>query len=144
MGAIAPEGILVLINSVIAKVFGTSNERAVKRLMPLVQQINDLEPSIVSLTDEQLREKTAEFRKRIADHIAAARVPMVGETPETEKPDEDALYAAEQAALNEILPEAFAVVREAGKRAVGMRHFDVQMIGGIVLHSGQDRRDEDW
>ena len=126
-----------MINSVIAKVFGTSNERAVKRLMPLVQQINDLEPSIVSLTDEQLREKTAEFRKRIADHIAAANVPVVGDTPGTEKPDEDALYAAEQAALNEILPEAFAVVREAGKRAVGMRHFDVQLIGGIVLHSGK-------
>ena len=122
-----------MINSVIAKVFGTSNERAVKRMMPLVQQINDLEPSIVALTDEQLREKTVEFRQRIAEHIAAANVPI----DENEKPDEDALYAAEKAALDAILPEAFAVVREAGKRAVGMRHFDVQLIGGMVLHSGK-------
>jgi preprotein translocase subunit SecA len=120
-----------LINSVISKVFGTSNERAVKRLMPLVQQINDLEPSISALTDEELRAKTAEFRQRIADSVAAEKI-----APE----DDDAAdrtYAAEKAALDAILPEAFAVVREAGKRAVGMRHFDVQLIGGIVLHSGK-------
>ncbi len=120
-----------MINSVISKVFGTSNERAVKRLMPLVQQINDLEPSISALTDEELRAKTAEFRQRIADSVAAEKI-----APE----DDDAAdrtYAAEKAALDAILPEAFAVVREAGKRAVGMRHFDVQLIGGIVLHSGK-------
>jgi preprotein translocase subunit SecA len=133
MGAIVPKGTLVLINSVISKVFGTSNERAVKRMMPLVQQINALEPEISALTDEQLRNKTAEFRQRVADHIAAAAVPL----DENEKPEETALYAAEQAALDAILPEAFAVVREAGKRAVGMRHFDVQLIGGIILHSGK-------
>jgi preprotein translocase subunit SecA len=132
-GAIASKGTLVLINSVIAKVFGTSNERAVKRILPLVQQINALEPEISALSDDQLREMTVEFRKRIADIIAAANVP----NDENGKPVEDLLYAAEQTALNEILPEAFAVVREAGKRAVGMRHFDVQLIGGIVLHSGK-------
>jgi preprotein translocase subunit SecA len=132
-GATAPKGTLILINSVIAKVFGTSNERAVKRILPLVQQINALEPEISALSDEQLRGMTVEFRKRIADYIAAANVP----NDENGKPVEDLLYAAEQAALNEILPEAFAVVREAGKRAVGMRHFDVQLIGGIVLHSGK-------
>ncbi len=136
-GRNVPKGTPLLINSVISKVFGTSNERAIKRMMPLVQQINALEPEISALTDEQLRAKTAEFRQRIAEAIAAADIPLTGDTPENQKPDEDALYAAEKAALDAILPEAFAVVREAGKRAVGMRHFDVQLIGGIILHSGK-------
>ena len=117
-----------MINTVISKVFGTSNERAVKRLMPLVAQINALEPTIEALTDDQLRDKTAEFRQRIADSLAAANVAA---------DDPAALYAAEKAALDSILPEAFAVVREAGKRVVGMRHFDVQLLGGIVLHGGK-------
>ncbi|HWW98740.1 MAG TPA: hypothetical protein VNY74_13625, partial [Edaphobacter sp.] len=117
-----------MLNKVIAKVFGTSNERAVKRLMPIVKQINDFEPSIQALSDEALRAKTAEFRQRIAD--AFKDIP---DTPE----NKDERIAAEKEALNAILPEAFAVVREAGKRAVQMRHFDVQMIGGIVLHSGK-------
>jgi preprotein translocase subunit SecA len=117
-----------LLNKVIAKIFGTSNERAVKRLMPIVKQINDFEPSIQALSDEQLRNKTAEFRQRIADALK-----NIEDTPE----NKDARIAAEKAALDTILPEAFAVVREAGKRAVQMRHFDVQMIGGIVLHSGK-------
>jgi preprotein translocase subunit SecA len=120
-----------LLNSVIAKVFGTSNERAIKRLQPLAAQINALEPTIQALSDEDLRNKTAEFRQRIADAIAAEKI-------NPEDPDAaDALRAAEKAALDAILPEAFAVVREAGKRTVQMRHFDVQMIGGIVLHSGK-------
>ncbi|HEY8996928.1 MAG TPA: preprotein translocase subunit SecA [Edaphobacter sp.] len=113
-----------MFNSVIAKVFGTSNERAVKRLLPIVSQINGLESTIQSLTDEQLRNKTAEFRQRVADAVSGIE-------------DSDERYAAEKAALDQILPEAFAVVREAGRRVVGMRHFDVQLIGGIVLHSGQ-------
>ena len=122
-----------MINSVLSKVFGTSNERAVKRMMPIVQQINALEPETQALSDEQLRNKTAEFRQRITDQVAAANVPQ----DENGKPDEDAIYAAEKAALDAILPEAFAVVREAGKRAVGMRHFDVQLIGGVILHGGK-------
>jgi preprotein translocase subunit SecA len=113
-----------LLNSVLAKVFGTSNERAVKRLMPIVAQINDLESSIQALSDDQLREKTAEFRKRIADAITGIE-------------DADERNLAEKAALDAVLPEAFAVVREAGRRVVHMRHFDVQLIGGIVLHSGK-------
>jgi preprotein translocase subunit SecA len=120
-----------LLNSVIAKVFGTSNERAIKRLQPLAAQINALEPTIQALSDEDLRNKTAEFRQRIADAIAAEKI-----NPE-DSDAADALRAAEKAALDAILPEAFAVVREAGKRTVQMRHFDVQMIGGIVLHSGK-------
>jgi preprotein translocase subunit SecA len=117
-----------LFNQAIAKVFGTSNERAVKRLMPIVKQINDFEPSIQALSDEQLRNKTGEFRQRIADALK-----NIEDTPE----NKDERIAAEKAALNAILPEAFAVVREAGKRAVQMRHFDVQLIGGIVLHQGK-------
>jgi preprotein translocase subunit SecA len=128
---VRPEGYTVLLNKLIAKVFGTSNERAVKRLQPILVQINALEPTIQALSDEDLRNKTAEFRKRIADSIAAEKI-----NPEDADAAE-ATRAAEKAALDAILPEAFAVVREAGKRAVQMRHFDVQMIGGIVLHSGK-------
>ena len=117
-----------MLNKLIAKVFGTSNERAVKRLMPIVTQINAFESAIQVLSDEALRAKTTEFRQRIADALKG-----IEDTPE----NKDERIAAEKAALNDILPEAFAVVREAGKRAVQMRHFDVQMIGGIVLHSGK-------
>jgi preprotein translocase subunit SecA len=117
-----------VLNSVLAKVFGTSNDRAVKRMLPTVEQINALEPTISTLTDEQLRDKTGEFRARIAD--AVKDIP-------TDRDHEDELHAAIKAALDAILPEAFAVVREAGKRAVGMRHFDVQLIGGMVLHQGK-------
>jgi preprotein translocase subunit SecA len=79
---------------------------------------------MLPLTDEQLRAKTVEFRARIAARLEGVT-------------DADEIKTAEKAALDEILPEAFAVVREAGKRAVKMRHFDVQMIGGMVLHSGK-------
>ncbi len=113
-----------MINSIFTKVFGTSNERAVKRMQPVLDQINGFEASVEALTDEQLRAKTDEFRERIAARTADIA-------------DRDARIAAEKVMLDELLPEAFAVVREAGKRAVGMRHFDVQMIGGMVLHSGK-------
>jgi preprotein translocase subunit SecA len=120
-----------LFNQALAKVFGTSNERAVKRMLPTVARINGLEAEVKALSDEQLRAKTAEFRQRIADAVAAEKI---------DPNDEDAadrVREAEQRVLDEILPEAFAVVREAGVRAVGMRHFDVQLIGGMVLHSGK-------
>ncbi len=116
-----------MINTVISKVFGTANDRAIKRLIPIVKQVNDLEASIQSLTDEQLREKTAEFRQRIAEA-------MQGIDPKT---DPEALAAAEKSALDALMPEAFAVTREASRRAVGMRHFDVQLIGGSILHQGK-------
>jgi preprotein translocase subunit SecA len=98
--------------------------------MPTVKRINDLEPTIQALSDDELRAKTVEFRQRIADAVAAAKI-----NPDDEDA-EAATLAAEKAALDEIMPEAFAVVREAGKRTVQMRHFDVQLIGGMVLHSG--------
>jgi preprotein translocase subunit SecA len=120
-----------LFNKLLAKVFGTSNERAVKRMLPAVEQISALEPAVKALTDEELRAKTAEFRQRVADSVAAEKIDP------TDPDAADAIRAAEKRALEEILPEAFAVVREAGVRTVGMRHFDVQLIGGIVLHSGK-------
>ena len=120
-----------MLDKAFAKVFGTSNERAVKRLLPTVKKINDLEPSIQALSDDELRAKTVEFRQRIADAVAAAKI-----KPEDEDAEE-ATLAVEKAALDALLPEAFAVVREAGKRTVQMRHFDVQLIGGMVLHQGK-------
>ena len=113
-----------MFNQVLAKVFGTSNERAVKKLLPVLAQINSFDQATKALTDEQLAAKTIEFRARIAEAIEGLT-------------DRDEIIAAEKQALDDILPEAFAVVREAGRRVVGMRHFDVQMIGGMVLHSGK-------
>jgi preprotein translocase subunit SecA len=92
--------------------------------MPIVAQVNALEPEIKPLTDEQLRAKTVEFRARIAARLEGIT-------------DADARKEAEKEALDELLPEAFAVVREAGWRAVQMRHFDVQLIGAMVLHQGK-------
>jgi preprotein translocase subunit SecA len=111
-------------NATLAKVFGTSNERAVKRMLPTLAAINSHEESFKTLTDEQLTAKTAEFKARIAASIEGIT-------------DPEEIIAAEKKALDDLLPEAFAVVREAGKRVVGMRHFDVQMIGGMVLHQGK-------
>ncbi|WP_047488622.1 preprotein translocase subunit SecA [Terriglobus sp. TAA 43] len=113
-----------MFNKTLAKLFGTSNERAVKRMQPILDQINGFEPALQALTDEQLRAKTVEFRERIATRTADIA-------------DRDERIAAEKVVLDELLPEAFAVVREAGRRVVGMRHFDVQMIGGTVLHQGK-------
>ncbi|PIA71896.1 preprotein translocase subunit SecA [Pseudomonas sediminis] len=91
------------------KLFGSKNEREVKRLVKAVQSVNVLEEQMIALSDEQLRSKTEEFKGRLAQ----------GET------------------LDKLLPEAFAVAREAGKRVMGMRHFDVQLIGGMALHEGK-------
>jgi preprotein translocase subunit SecA len=113
-----------LFNKVIAKVFGTSNEREIKRLLPIVEQINALEPAMKQLTDEQLRAKTDEFRQRIRDRVDPIE-------------DADEKDRELKAVLDEVLPEAFAVVREAGWRVLQMRHFDVQLIGGVVLHQGK-------
>jgi preprotein translocase subunit SecA len=113
-----------LIGNALTKVFGTSNEREVKRLLPRVEAINRLEPAMQQLSDDQLREKTVEFRARIAAALEGIT-------------DADERIAAEKQVLNDILPEAFAVVREAGRRILQMRHFDVQLIGGMVLHAGK-------
>ncbi|CAM0122014.1 protein translocation ATPase [Stenotrophomonas maltophilia] len=98
-----------MINSLLTRVFGSRNERQLRQLNRIVAKINALEPEIEKLSDEQLQAKTPEFKQRIAD----------GE------------------ALDRVLPEAFAVCREAGRRVLGMRHYDVQLIGGMVLHLGK-------
>jgi preprotein translocase subunit SecA len=116
----------------LARIFGTANERVIKRLWPIVSEINAFEPSIKGLSDEELRAKTVEFRARIAQ-VVAEQTRGIDDREEKEK----AQAAAEKQALDEILPEAFAVVREAGWRSVQMRHFDVQLIGGMVLHQGK-------
>ncbi|MBR4508278.1 MAG: preprotein translocase subunit SecA [Elusimicrobiaceae bacterium] len=98
-----------MITNLIEKVIGTKSERQLKKLYPIVQKINDLEKTIAPLTDEELKNKTQEFKDRLAK----------GQT------------------LDDILPEAFAVVREAAKRVLGLRHYDVQLLGGMVLHQGK-------
>ncbi len=135
-----------MINTLLGKVFGTKNERVIKSMMPNVRAINALEPQIEKLTDAELRAKTEEFRQRIQERLSqiAKAVPEPA-TPEAE--DESDLdeqkrlekqeYDDLQEVLEEILVEAFAVVREAGRRVLNMRHFDVQLIGGMVLHSGK-------
>ncbi len=98
-----------MLNAVLRKILGTKHERDVKRMMPTVQAINALEPALQALSDAELRAKTDALRQRLAD----------------------------DAELDEVLPEAFAVCREAARRTLGMRHFDVQLIGGMVLHAGK-------
>ena len=98
-----------MFDAILAKIFGTKNERELKRLRPLVAAINDLEPAMQRLSDHELAAKTAEFRQRLA----------------------------QGATLDDLLIEAFAVVREVARRILNMRHFDVQLIGGMVLHQGK-------
>ena len=98
-----------MIPGLLKKIFGSRNDRLIKQYSQTVKRVNSFEPAIEALDDEALRAKTDEFRQRHAG----------GES------------------LDDLLPEAFAVVREASKRSLGMRHFDVQLIGGIVLHKGR-------
>src|SRR5438045_5988593 len=95
--------------SLLTRVFGSANERTLRRLWPIVGEINDLEESLRALPDEAFPDKTAAMRERLA---------------------------SEEATLDDVLPEAFAAVREAARRTIGLRHYDVQCLGGIVLHQG--------
>ncbi len=112
-----------MIDRVLAKVFGTQHERDLKKLAPRVPRINALEPEIQKLSDEALRAKTDEFRSRIGKALEGVH--------------EDDLEDARKAVLDELLEEAFAVAREASVRTLNMRPFDVQLIGGMVLHQGK-------
>jgi preprotein translocase subunit SecA len=125
-----------LINYVIAKVFGTKNEREVKRLMPRVEAINALESEMHQLTDEQLRAKTDEFRQRIKDRLTAIPDEPEADQDRRQELDNERTKLLKEV-LDELLVEAFAVVREGGRRVLNMRHFDVQLIGGMVLHQGK-------
>ncbi|MDQ5918955.1 MAG: preprotein translocase subunit SecA, partial [Pseudomonadota bacterium] len=98
-----------MISGLLKKIFGSRNDRLIKQYFQTVKKINAHEPAMAALSDEALQAKTAEFKARIEQ----------GET------------------LDDLMPEAFSVVREASKRVLGMRHFDVQMIGGMVLHYGK-------
>jgi len=98
-----------MVGTLLRRVFGTKNERELKRLWPIVEQVTSLESHITSLSDPQLRDKTEEFKRRLEGEVT----------------------------LDDILPEAFAVVREVSRRTLKMRHFDVQILGGIVLHEGK-------
>ncbi len=139
-----------MINQLLGKVFGTKNERVIKALMPNVQAINALEAEIRKLTDDELRAKSDEFRKRIQERLTRFRAGNGNQppTPTQVAPEEEddfdrtkrlekEQYEVLQEVLGEILVEAFAVVREAGRRVLNMRHFDVQLIGGMVLHDGK-------
>ena len=95
--------------NVFSKVFGTHSQREVKRIMPLVEKTESLRPEMQKLSDEELKDKTREYKKRLE----------------------------EGATLDSLLPEAFATVREAAKRVLGMEHYRVQIIGGIILHQGR-------
>ncbi len=112
-----------MIDRVLAKVFGTQHERDLKKLAPRVEAINALEPAMEALSDDALRARTPEFRERLRKALEGV-------------PAED-LKQARNAALDDLLEEAFAVVREASRRSIGLRPFDVQLIGGMVLHQGK-------
>ena len=125
-----------MIQRIFAKVFGTKNEREIKRMMPRVTEINALEPAMQKLSDDELRAKTDEFRSRVQERLSTVpEEPEAGYDRIKEIEEERAKLLKE--VLDEILVEAFAVVREAGRRVLNMRHFDVQLIGGMVLHSGK-------
>ncbi len=102
------DALILMLNSLITRIFGSRNQRVIRNFWKVVEKINALEPEIQNLTDDQLKAKTEEFKTRVQQ----------GET------------------LDNLLPEAFAVVREVGKRTLNMRHFDVQLIGGMILHGG--------
>ncbi len=125
-----------MLNTIAAKIFGTKNEREIKRLMPRVEQISALEAEMQKLSDAQLRSKTEEFRRHIRERVAEIADEPEASPERLKELDEDR-RKVENEVLEEILPEAFAVVREAGRRTLNMRHFDVQLIGGMVLHQGK-------
>src|SRR5882672_8294815 len=112
-----------MISRALRAVFGSRNDRLLKQYARSVKAINALEPSLAALSDQALSSKTRELKERFAKRVAG----VAG----------DGRDAAEKTALAELLPEAFAVVREAARRVLNMRHFDVQLIGGMVLHDGK-------
>jgi preprotein translocase subunit SecA len=117
-----------MINFIMSKIFGNQNERMIKSLGPVIAAINAFEPELQALPDDALRAKTAAFKERIGA--------LLSENDYDKLEDDAAKKRVREKSLEEILPQAFAVVREASRRTIGLRHFDVQMIGGVVLHRG--------
>ena len=132
-----------MINWMLQKMMGTHHERECKRLWPVVEQINRLEPDSQQLTDEQLKAKTGELRERLRQALAPHRFLTPADPEWYEHPHDERAELRrqrrkiQQRALDALLPEAFALVREAARRTVNMRHFDVQLLGGIILHEGK-------
>ena len=141
-----------MINYILKKIMGTQNERQLKKLAPVVGAVNSLEPEIIKLSDDELRAKTGEFKKKVRERTEKLQENLLN----LERDYKQAAFAEEkqdlrlqmdeakgdyrearEEVLKEIMPEAFAVVREAGKRTIDMRHFDVQIIGGAILHQGK-------
>jgi len=141
-----------MFTTVLKKILGDPNEREIKRLQPLVDEINALGPEFERMSDDELRAQTELFRAHIANHVAGLRA-RVAEVREQWQRETDVtvqarirveldrlereLKEAETEAMDQILPRAFAAVREAATRTIGLRHYDVQLIGGIVLHQGK-------
>jgi preprotein translocase subunit SecA len=134
-----------MINYILKKIIGTENERTLKTLRPIVGSINMFEPALSKLSDEQLKAKTPEFKERIAAKYKDVKLQMQefesafadSTSPVEKEKIKRRLRNLKNTIFVDILPEAFAVVREASKRVIKMRHFDVQMMGGIVLHQGK-------
>lgn len=125
--------------SLFSKIFG-SNEREITKLQTIVKRVNELETETEKLSDEALKNKTVEFRQRIAEKMAQYKKGTSNPEADEEAVEEEErqrLIAYEQKILDELLPEAFAVVREAAKRTIKQRHYDVQLLGGMVLHQGK-------
>ncbi len=141
-----------MLKTLLTRLVGDPNVRELSRLQPIVDAINSLEPEMQRRSPEEFRALTESFRRRIAEATAATRERLAAlreqrlhaldvdernRLDEEIKAQEKALLARESAILDEILPEAFAAVREAARRTIGLRHFDVQLVGGIVLHQGK-------
>ncbi|HEX7175644.1 MAG TPA: preprotein translocase subunit SecA [Pyrinomonadaceae bacterium] len=118
-----------MIDKFLTKVFGSQNQRYLKSLAPVVAEINALEPAIKALTDEQMRERIAQLRTQVIESI--------GDTRAKDDAGREARKRRTREALDAVLPEVFALTREASVRSTGMRHFDVQLIGGMALHQGK-------
>jgi len=125
--------------SIYEKLFGSVSSKELKSIQSIIAKINKFEPEIEKLSDADLKAKTLYFKEYIKEKVGKVKGEEVEEAEEGEKKEtnDERIYRVEQDALNDILPEAFAVVREASRRVLGMRHFDVQMIGGVVLHHGK-------
>ena len=134
-----------MVGSILRKIFGSKAQRDIKRIEPIVELVNSLEPAVSKLSDEELRAKTDEFRRRVSEKANEYREELKRAedklreaiSPEERLKAREELKTIRNMTLEDVLPEAFAVAREVAKRTLNMRHFDVQIMGGVVLHEGK-------